>query len=113
MVVDALSHWKHLLTTMTVIVLGFEELRQDYADDKDFGTIYLDLLNGDQEKYTIVQYDIHDGFLFKGIKLCLPSTSIREHVVRELHSRDCSGHLGPRFKKSAESTRTRPSLSLH
>lgn len=39
---------------MTITVLGFEELRQDYVVDKDFGTIYLDLLNGHQEKYTIV-----------------------------------------------------------
>ena len=32
--------------------------------------------------------------LFGGTKLCLPATSIREHVVQELHSGGCSGHLG-------------------
>ena len=58
----------------------------------DFGIIYSDLLNDDQDKNTY--YNFHDGFLFMGAKLCLPTTSIREHVARDLHSGGCSGHLG-------------------
>lgn len=47
MVADALRRRKHLLTTMTLTVLGFEQLKQDHADDIDFGTVSSDLLNGD------------------------------------------------------------------
>lgn len=61
-------------------------------NDQDFGTIYAELNNGDLGKHP--HYSIHDGFLFKGTQLCLPTTSIREYVVRELHSGGCSGHLG-------------------
>ena len=77
---------------MEVIVPGFEHIKQEYADEKDFGTMYSDLLNGDRDKH--LRYNIHDGLLFKGTKLCLSATSIREHVVRELPSVGCSGHLG-------------------
>lgn len=33
MVADALRRRKHLLTTMTLTVPGFEQLKQDHADD--------------------------------------------------------------------------------
>lgn len=91
MVTDALSRQKHLLTTMAVIVPGFEQIKQEYSDDKDFGTIYSDLLNGEQDKH--LHYNIHDGLPFRGNKLCLLANSIREHVVCELHLGGCSGHL--------------------
>ena len=92
MVANALSRRKHLLTTMAVTVTGFEQIQQEYTNDNDFGTIYADFLNGDKDKHP--HHGVHDGFLFRGNKLCLPATSIREHVVRELHSGGCSGHLG-------------------
>ena len=91
LVADALSRRKHLLTTMVVTVTGFEQIKQEYTNDKDFGTIYADFLNGDKAKHP--HYSVHDGFLFQGNKLYLPATSIREHVVHELHSGGCSGHL--------------------
>ena len=59
---------------MTIIVLGFEQIKQEYIDDKDFGTIYSDLLNGDQGRHP--HYSIHDGFLFRGAKLYLLAPSI-------------------------------------
>lgn len=90
-VADALRCKKHLITAMTVGVLGFEQTKQEYLDE-DFDIIYIDLLNGGQVKQP--HFIIHDGFLFKGIQLCLPDTFIREHVVWELHSRGNSGHLG-------------------
>ena len=89
MVLDALSRRKHLLTTMAVTALGFEQIKQEYTHNKDFDTVYSNLLNGGQDKHP--HYNIHDGFLFRGTKLCLPTTSIREHVVRKLHSGGCSG----------------------
>ena len=92
MVADASSHWKRLLTTMVVTIPDFEKIKHEYIDDKDFGPIYSDLLNGDQDKHP--HYNIHDGFLFRGNKLCLPATSVREHIVCEFHPGGCSVHLG-------------------
>ena len=51
MVADALSRRTHLLTTMAIAIQGFEQIKQDYTNDYDFGTIYSDLLNGDQDKH--------------------------------------------------------------
>ena len=76
---------------MPVNVPGFEQIEQDYADGKDFGSIYAEIINGDGKH---PHYSIHDGFLFKSTQLCLPTTSIREYVVHELHSGGCCRHLG-------------------
>jgi len=91
-VADALSRRSHLLTTISVTVTSFEEIRSEYPDDHDFGHIYKALLNG--ELYDHPKFSIHDGYLFRGNQLCLPATSIREFVLRELHGGGCSGHLG-------------------
>ena len=82
---------------MAVTVIGFEQIKQEYTNDKDFGTIYADFPNSDEDKHP--HYSVYDGFLFRGNKLCLLAATIREHV-RELHSGGCSGHLG-RDKKLA------------
>ena len=63
LIADALSRRKHLLTTMSVSVPGFDQLKLDYADDPDFGSIYAGLSNGDLGKHP--HYIIHDNFLFK------------------------------------------------
>lgn len=91
MVADALNRWKHFITTMTVIVPGSKQIKQEYEDDKDFSTIYSNHLNSDQEKHTLQ----HTRWvLFRDSKLCLTATSIQEHVVRESHSGDWSVHFG-------------------
>ena len=91
-VADALSRRSHLLTTISVTVRGFEEIRKEYPDDHDFGRIYKALLNGEFSNHP--KFSIHNGYLFCGYLLCLPATSIREFVLRELHGGGCSGHLG-------------------
>ena len=42
-IADALSHWKHLPTTMAIFVPGFEQIKEEYETDKDFGTIYKEV----------------------------------------------------------------------
>ncbi|GJS16820.1 putative nucleotidyltransferase, ribonuclease H [Tanacetum coccineum] len=55
----------------------------------------------DLEFYTVVQagvqsgqnpdFNIHDGFLFKGNQLCIPDTSLRLKIIMELHG---EGYVG-------------------
>ncbi|XP_073119701.1 uncharacterized protein [Henckelia pumila] len=48
--------------------------------DLDFGEIYTSCLQGPKDKFFV-----HDGYLFKEDKLCVPKSSIRELLVRESH----------------------------
>lgn len=71
---------------MIVIMLGFEEIKQEYAEGRDFGRIYSNLLHGEQAKHP--HFSIHDGCLFKGTKLHLPTTYIHKHNLQEIHAVD-------------------------
>lgn len=39
-------------------------------------------------------YLVQDGYLFKGSRLCIPRSSLRDKLIRELHSSSMSGHVG-------------------
>jgi hypothetical protein len=91
-VADALSRKSLLLTTLAVEVMAFQELKTQYKLDPDFGSIYNVLCMQPHKPYD--HFSLMDGYLFKGTKLCLPKTSIREFVIRELHSGGLAGHFG-------------------
>ena len=40
------------------------------------------------------EYFMQDDYLFKGKQLCIPIGSMRENIIRELHSSVLSGHFG-------------------
>ena len=71
-VADALNLRSHLLTTIFIIVTGFEEIRREYPDDHEFDRIYKALLNGECSDHP--KFSIHDGYLFYGNQLCLLAT---------------------------------------
>ena len=89
---DALSRVMLILTSMAVQVVGFELLKKDYPSCKDFSIIYADLLTGQHANYP--NYSLHDGYLFRGTRLCVPNTSLRDEVILELHSGGAAGHFG-------------------
>ena len=87
-VADTLSRRSLLLSTMQVQVVGFDRLKDLYADDPDFGQIYAEVCKG---KGCFNDFCLHSGFLFKGTRLCVPHCSLREKILYQLHN---EGHFG-------------------
>uniref|UniRef100_A0A2N9I0D3 Integrase catalytic domain-containing protein n=1 Tax=Fagus sylvatica TaxID=28930 RepID=A0A2N9I0D3_FAGSY len=88
-VADALSRRYVLLTSMSAKLLGFEYVKDMYADDTDFSDVYKAC-----DKTAFGKFYKHDGYLFKESKLCVPSCSMRELLVREAHGGGLMGHFG-------------------
>jgi hypothetical protein len=72
-VADALSHKSMLLTQLDVKVPDLESLRDLYAIDPDFSAPYQ--LCTDMKAWE--KYQIHEGYLFRANKLCVPESSVR------------------------------------
>ncbi|KAG7548052.1 Ribonuclease H-like superfamily [Arabidopsis suecica] len=90
---DALSRRHSLLASSHASITGFEILPELYPLDTFFGKIWRDLELNNSSEYLIV-----DGFLFHGIKLCIPDCSFRLQVIHELHG---EGHIGPSKGKAS------------
>ena len=68
-----------MLHTLSAEVIGFECLIQDYPTCRNFGEIYTLLC---RDSPTLVEgFTIVDGFLFRGTRLCVPNTSLRDHLI--------------------------------
>jgi hypothetical protein len=94
-VVDALSRKCLLLWEFKVKTLGFDDLRDMYADDPDFREEYEateNLILRYRSQW--VEYMIQEGLLFKGNQLCIPKCSMRENLLKEKHSGGLAGHFG-------------------
>lgn len=76
---DALSRRVALIHSMSVEVTGFEQLKDEYPTCPDFGELYASLLS-DQERSN-KEFLMVDNLLFKGSKLCIPRTSLRDFLV--------------------------------
>jgi hypothetical protein len=105
-VAETLSRKCLLLQEFRVKTLGFENLKDMYADDVDFGEAYEAAENPVlRDRSPWVDFLIQDGLLFKGNKLCIPDCSMRENLVREKHNGGLAGHFGhdKTFAKLSES----------
>ncbi|KAJ4706782.1 RNA-directed DNA polymerase [Melia azedarach] len=89
-VADALNRRATLLVTLSNEIIGFKVVKEQYATDEDFHTIW-DQCNHNQRA---ADFLIHDGYLFKAKKLCIPRYSLREQLIRELHGGGLAGHVG-------------------
>jgi hypothetical protein len=86
-VVDALSRKCLLLQEFKVRTLGFDDLKDMYADDLDFKEAYeADENPVLRDRSQWIEYVIQDGLLFKGNQLCIPNFSMRENLLKEKHS---------------------------
>lgn len=88
-VADALSRRHSLITTLQTRLLGFDHVKQLYALDDDFASLFHDC-----ELMAHDSFYRHDGYLFKGHRLCIPKCSLRELLVREVHEGGLMGHFG-------------------
>ncbi|KAH9724668.1 Endonuclease [Citrus sinensis] len=78
-----------LISTLNAKLLGFEHIKELYADDHDFNVEYQAC-----EKTVVSKYLEHDGYLFRENKLCVPNYSLRDLLVRESHRRGLRRHFG-------------------
>lgn len=85
-VADALSRRHSLLATLQLDVPGFASFTDLYPSDAFFGSIWRDI----QERRDS-DYVLHEGFLFRDNRLCVPSCSLRLQLIKELHE---EGHVG-------------------
>ncbi|RVW85784.1 Transposon Ty3-G Gag-Pol polyprotein [Vitis vinifera] len=90
-VADALSRRYALVSTLNAKLLGFEYVKELYANDDDFASVY-----GACEKTTFGKFYRLDGYLFRENRLCVPNSSMRELLVREAHGGGLMGHFGVR-----------------
>ena len=89
MVADALSRRYALINVLDVQYLGFDHIKELYKDDLDFSHIYQECSKGGHKDFFI-----HDAFLFKWKRLCVPQGSLRQSLVREVHGGGLMGHFG-------------------
>ncbi|GKB84182.1 putative nucleotidyltransferase, ribonuclease H [Tanacetum coccineum] len=83
---EALSRRSNLLVSMQVDVPGLEVIREQLTFDPYFSNVLQGVQSGQKQ-----DFNIHDGFLFKGNQLCIPNTSLRLKIIKELHG---EGHVG-------------------
>ena len=90
-VADAFSRRYALVSTLNAKLVGFEYVKELYANDDDFASVY-----GACEKTAFGKCYRLDGYFFRENRLCVPNSSMRELLVREAHGGGLMGHFGVR-----------------
>ncbi|XP_020524215.1 uncharacterized protein LOC110007453 [Amborella trichopoda] len=89
-IVDALSRRAVLLRTLSMEVLGFEVIEDQYKVDPIFSKVLERCVDG---RDPMGEYITHDGCLFKDVQLCILDCSLREKIIMELHGGGSGGHF--------------------
>ena len=82
----ALSRRYALVSTLNAKLLGFEYVKELYANDNDFASVY-----GAYEKAAFDKFYRLNGYLFRENRLCVPNSS-----MCEAHGGGLMGHFGVR-----------------
>ncbi|KAI4330438.1 hypothetical protein MLD38_028728 [Melastoma candidum] len=77
-----------LTSVMDSKFIRFEAPKGLYATDDDFKEIYHECLSKAMEHYHLL-----NGFLFRGSRLCVPRSSVRKLLIREVHGGGIAGHF--------------------
>ena len=89
MVANALSCTYVFLNIMNTRFLGFEYVKELYANDSDFFETYKACRHSAFDNFYMM-----DGYLFKENRLCVLASSLRELLIREAHGGDLKSHFG-------------------
>lgn len=77
---------------MKIEVTRFERLKEEYEICPKFGEVYTSLKSDPSRSVT--DYILSDDYLFKGVWLCIPHTSVRDFLIWELHAGGITSHFG-------------------
>ncbi|PKU64661.1 hypothetical protein MA16_Dca014515 [Dendrobium catenatum] len=89
-VADALSRKVLLVNQLQTEFSGLACLKELYQTDHDFSDIWAKC----QQYETVPCYSIKHGFLFYNGLLCVPLSSWRQHLIREVHCVALAAHMG-------------------
>jgi len=96
-VANGLSKRSSLLMQMHNIVEGFEVFREHYKEDSKLFQILQNLQQGNRA--ACPRYNLQDGYLFKGLLLCIPTCSLSTRFFLKCitkailgERRQCSSH---------------------
>nr|KYP34098.1 Retrovirus-related Pol polyprotein from transposon 17.6 [Cajanus cajan] len=88
-VADALSRRHTLLVSLGTQILGFDNIRELYEEDLEFGDNYKKCQQKAFDGFYMVE-----GYLYKEGRLCIPQGSIRKLLIKESHEGGLMGHFG-------------------
>lgn len=74
---------------MRTRVTTFDNVKDDYPSYLDFGSTYARLLKSSPSDSP---YHLQEGYLFYGNRLCISRSSLRDHLLYELHPSGVAGH---------------------
>ncbi|XP_057948237.1 uncharacterized protein LOC131143894 [Malania oleifera] len=86
--------WVEYIQQFTFVLKYRAGVENKAADALSRVVATLETLHIKGTSITHPDFVIHDGFLFKGTRLCIPSTSLRDQLIEELHARGTAGHFG-------------------
>jgi hypothetical protein len=89
-VADALSRCHALLTQLDAKIFGLESIKDLYATDSYFVEPFSKCCAGKVWE----KFHLHEGFLFRANKLCIPDCFVRPLLLQEAHAGGLMGHLG-------------------
>ncbi|XP_060670108.1 uncharacterized protein LOC132800452 [Ziziphus jujuba] len=89
-VADALSRKTYLLNKLQLEVVVFSALRDQYSDDPDLDHIWQRCYLQEAAR----DFHIYNRYLFKGLQLCIPRSSLRLQLIQELHGDGLAAHTG-------------------